>query len=244
MDVVSESRLHRALADEGRRRLLDVLAASPRPLDVKELGAALDLHPNTVRWHLRLLEEAGAVAGRPQPAQGRGRPRIGWVALRRAEPAAEYRLLASLLAGSLEGAPDGVARAQTAGRRWGEYLVERAEPGAEVSTGEATRRVVDLLAQHGFAPEAQASPEDGDGAGAGGAGGTVVALHACPYLDVASAHGAIVCGAHRGMIDGALAELRSPLRVAELRPLAGPGGSCLVRLAPGAAEPGSDPAAA
>lgn len=219
MDLVTsppaaDGPLHRALADPRRRALVDLVAAAAGPLDARELGAALGLHANTVRWHLALLEEAGLVEARTLPPAGRGRPRTGWVAVRRAEPAAEYRLLAQLLAGTLAGAPDGAERARDAGRGWGEYLVERAEPGVAVDGPEAQRRVVQLLAGHGFAPE----PVEGG-----------IALHACPFLEVARAHGTVVCSAHRGLVEGALAELGSPLAVAGLEPFSGPG-LCLLRL--------------
>lgn len=219
MDLVTtppagDGPLHRALGDPRRRALVDLVRAAAAPLSTSELGAALGLHANTVRWHLALLQEAGLVEQRTLPPAGRGRPRNGWVAVPRTEPAAEYRLLAQLLAGSLGGTPDGAERARDAGRGWGEYLVERAEPGVEVDGPEAQRRVVGLLAAHGFAPEAVA-----DG----------IALHACPFVDIARAHGAVVCGAHRGLVEGALAELGAPLEVAALEPFSGPG-LCLLRL--------------
>lgn len=219
MDLVTtppagEGALHRALGDPRRRALVDLVAAAAAPLDARELGTALGLHANTVRWHLALLQEAGLLEQRTLPPAGRGRPRTGWVAVPRPEPVAEYRLLAQVLAGSLSGTPDGAERAREAGRLWGAFLVERAEPGAAVDDTEAQRRVEGLLSTHGFAPE---SVTDG------------IALHACPFVDIARAHGAVVCGAHRGLVEGALTELGAPLAVAALEPFSGPG-LCLLRL--------------
>ena len=232
MDVVERSPsadgpLHRALADPRRRALAELIAAAAAPLDARELGAALGLHPNTVRWHLGLLERAGLVVPRTLPSAGRGRPRVGWSAVRRSEPAAEYRLLASLLAGSLAGAPDGEERARAAGRDWGAYLVQRPEPGTALDADQAQVRLIELFDRHGFHPEAEP-------AGSGSADGPAVALHACPFSDVAQAHGAVVCGAHKGLVEGALAELGGALGLAGLEPFARPG-TCLVHLRPASA---------
>ena len=231
MDVVEdpgarEGPLHRALADPRRRALAELIAAASAPLDARELGAALKLHPNTVRWHLGLLEQAGLVAPRTLPATGRGRPRVGWVAVRRSGPAAEYRMLAALLAGSLAGAPDGTERARAAGSEWGAYLVQRPEPGTALDAAAAQERLVDLLDRHGFKPASEPA--------ATGGGGPAVALHACPFLDIAQAHGAVVCGAHRGLVEGALAELGGALVLDGLEPFARPG-TCLVHLRAGGA---------
>ncbi|MCY7304056.1 MAG: helix-turn-helix domain-containing protein, partial [Thermoleophilia bacterium] len=68
---------HRALADPMRERLLDRLRAADGPLPVAELAPPLGLHPNTVRSHLRLLEEAELVVSAPERMGGRGRPPLG-----------------------------------------------------------------------------------------------------------------------------------------------------------------------
>jgi predicted ArsR family transcriptional regulator len=209
--------VHRALADPQRRRLLSALEEAAQPLGTGQLAATLGLHPNTVRWHLRVLEEAGLVTGHAEPRGGRGRPPLSFSLVRQSEPASgEYRLLASLLAGSLAAADGGPALAEASGRAWGEYLVERPEPGTHVGVGEAVTRVLDVLDRHGFDPEQVAEG---------------ISLRACPYGEIAHSHGDVVCAAHRGMVEGALAELGAPLRLAELLPLTGPG-LCLLRLEP------------
>src|SRR5919197_4787946 len=54
--------IHKALADDTRFRLYRYLGLSGRPVSVRELSARLSLHPNTLRPHLRRLEEVGLVA--------------------------------------------------------------------------------------------------------------------------------------------------------------------------------------
>lgn len=213
--------VHRALADPQRRRLLGALEEAARPLGTGQLAATLGLHPNTVRWHLRVLEDAGLVTGHVEAHGGRGRPPRAYSPLRRPETASgEYRLLASLLAGSLAAADGGPALAEASGRAWGEYLVGRPEPGTHVAAAEAVARVLDVLDRHGFDPEQVA-----DG----------ISLRACPFGEIAHTHGGVVCAAHRGMVEGALDELGAPLRLVELLPFTGPG-LCLLRLEPDAPE--------
>ena len=53
--------VHKALADDTRYRLHRYLRLSGRPVSVRELAVRLSLHPNTVRPHLRRLEDAGEI---------------------------------------------------------------------------------------------------------------------------------------------------------------------------------------
>jgi predicted ArsR family transcriptional regulator len=54
-------------------------------------------------------------------------------------------------------------------------------------------------------------------------------MRRCPFADLAATQGRVVCGLHRGLVDGALEQLGTPLRVSELVPFAAPG-RCLLRL--------------
>ena len=51
--------VHKALAEDTRYRLYRYLRLSGRPVAVRELATRLSLHPNTLRPHLRRLEEVG-----------------------------------------------------------------------------------------------------------------------------------------------------------------------------------------
>lgn len=184
---------------ETRDRVLGALRETPDGLDAHELADRLDIHPNTVRWHLGALADEGRVSSAPLPRAGRGRPRILYRAERAGEAGTqdEYRLLATVLSVTLASRPDGAAASENAGREWGRYLVPRRLPFAHASDAEARAAVTALLADQGFAPEA-----DGD----------TVRMRRCPFHDLAESRPEIVCAVHKGVIDGALEELGSGLR--------------------------------
>ena len=53
--------VHKALADDTRYRLYHYIGLAGRPVSVREMSRRLNLHPNTLRPHLRRLEEAGVL---------------------------------------------------------------------------------------------------------------------------------------------------------------------------------------
>lgn len=71
-----DTAVYRALADERRAAIVAELESRGRALDGHELGRRVGLHPNTVRWHLRVLADAGLVHSHAAPRQTPGRPRI------------------------------------------------------------------------------------------------------------------------------------------------------------------------
>lgn len=216
-----DEQVHRALASPVRARLLTVLRQSSRPVDVEQLATAVGLHPNTVRGHLSVLQEAGLVSRdtqRPdQPVRGPGRPRVVFEA--RAEPDEPvetdgYRFLAAVLAGSFAASvPDAAARAEEVGSAWGRHLVDAPAPGERLSDEEAIERVLELLERAGFAPDLSPGVPD---AAAGVCGPSRLALRRCPFPDIARRHPEVVCAVHLGVMRGALAELGSTI---ETRPL-------------------------
>ena len=79
--------VHKALADDTRYRLYRYLRLSGRPVSVRELSTRLSLHPNTLRPHLRRLEDVGLVASETQRGSASvGRPQTMYSALDRDEP--------------------------------------------------------------------------------------------------------------------------------------------------------------
>ena len=206
---------HRALADPSRARILRTLAEAGGPLDAHELAARVGLHPNTVRWHLGVLADAGFVSSGTEPRTRPGRPRVVFTATEEeAEGREDYRLLAAILAGSLSGTETGAAAAERAGEAWGRFLVERPAPFTRLTPGDAADQVVRLLDEHGFEPER----ENGD-----------VLMHRCPFRDLAEQHGDVVCAVHLGLIRGALAEIGAPVTATRLEPFVEPG-LCRARL--------------
>jgi predicted ArsR family transcriptional regulator len=182
---------HRALAHPSRVRVLELLRETPDGLDVAEIARRSGLHPNTVRVHLAKLAAAGLVEGLTVRRGDRGRPSTRYRAIETPDEG-RYRLLSSMLATALStGDHDGPSpAAEAAGRRWGAQLVR--SPGAVApATRSPPEAVTDLFDQLGFAPA-----RDGDR----------VALHACPYRDLAAHHPDVVCGLHLGLLRGALDE--------------------------------------
>jgi predicted ArsR family transcriptional regulator len=184
---------HRALAHPSRVQVLELLRGTPDGLDVNELARRSGLHPNTVRVHLVKLTAAELVEGVPVRHGGRGRPSIRY---RATDPPDEdrYRLLSSMLATALStGDHDRPSpAAEAAGRRWGQRLADA--PATDVAVEPPTTAadaVTALFDQLGFAPA-----RDGDR----------IALHACPYRDLATRHPDVICGLHLGLLRGALDE--------------------------------------
>ena len=208
-----ETLRHRALADESRTRLLDVLCASVRALSADELAAPLGLHPNTVRAHLDVLEDAGLVVSSREQRTRPGRPRRLFAAVPK-EDEHEHELLAAALASSLEPLPDGAELAAASGRSWGRVLVDRFEPGCEPTAQACVQRVASLLQRRGFAPEIS---------------GDEIVMRRCPFQELAERYPRVVCALHAGIIDGALAELGAPVEVERLEPWVTPT-SCVARL--------------
>lgn len=203
---------HKALGDASRFRILEELR-SRGPLDSRDLGGLLGLHPNTIRSHVEQLTEAGLVRSVSAPANGRGRPRVLYEAVGDAMAPHDsgYRLLAQILASYLATTERPRAIAESAGRAWGSYLAERPRPFAGTSAAEATRKVVGLFSELGFMPEAVDS-----------AGERKILLHRCPFRQVAESNQEVACAVHLGMLKGALSEMGAPLEATRLEPFVEP----------------------
>lgn len=211
-----DAQVHRALSSPVRARMIELLRADDEALGVDRLADHLDLHVNTVRAHLGVLEDAGLVSSEPEVRTRPGRPRLVYRATGQAEPRAEergYRFLAEVLASYLAATaddPSGAGRA--AGSAWGQYLVDRPAPFDAVTADEALERVVAMLDDFGFAPELDASTPERPR----------VLLRRCPFLDVAKEQQAVVCSIHLGLMRGALDELGVDVAATDLLPFVEP----------------------
>lgn len=217
MTVDIEQRLHRALANPLRRRLLGSLRARGRECDVEELAATLGVHSNTVRGHLVALEDVGLVTSAPEPRDRPGRPRLLYRATDRAtEVEADgpgYRFLAEVLARHVASASDDPAVVCVeVGTTWGRHLVQRPTPVEQLGAAEGVERLVVMLDDLGFAPEVE--PRDD--------GPPHIALRRCPFLDVAREHQQVVCAIHLGLMRGALDELGVAVEATALHPFVTP----------------------
>lgn len=218
-----------ALAVASRRRVLEVLRQAGTPQDATALAQATGLHPNTVRFHLKVLIDAGYVAQTSVPRGGPGRPQAVYAGVTPAAEAGGYALLAEMLAGQLDEAR-GADLAERAGRRWLHRAAaaeadQVAGPAAATATlDEATARAMALFTELGFDPVR--APQDGAGR---------IELHACPFLDVARRHPDVVCGVHLGLLRGTVDGLAPQVFDAELYPFVRPG-VCAAEIRPRAAR--------
>jgi predicted ArsR family transcriptional regulator len=224
--VGTDPRVHRALAEESRVRLLELLRDSSTPLSTGQLAQRTGLHATTVRSHLEVLVDAELVTTTREARTTPGRPRILYAAVA-FEPEPQemgYRLLAEILASELAATSEHPsARALAAGAVWGEYLVPRPQPFTQVTAEHARSELLALLERLGFAPEIAVEP------GAPSEGDELVRLRRCPFIDVARERSDVVCAVHLGLMRGAVAALDAPLHVEELVPFAEPD-ACTVRL--------------
>ena len=212
--MTDSTTVHRALADPRRAELVAALEEAVEAPDATELGRRVGLHANTVRWHLGILEDAGLVGSRPEHRKTPGRPRRVWERVPRAEhdDAGEHRALARALVSLVAGRPDAAADAEEAGRAWGRRA---ARPSGSPPTAEgAVANLARVLGEHGFEPRVE---------------GLDVTMHRCPFADLARESPAVVCGIHRGLVEGALEEASSTLTVRDLQVFPRPG-VCVLRL--------------
>ena len=198
--------LLKALGDNTRYAIYLELARAPVPLATAEVAESLDLHPNTVRPHLERMREVGLLdvitdargtVGRPQHrySLASDAPALGF------EPPA-FPVLARMLlrlaaAGGLS-TPDAVE----AGREQGETAAARHQPA-----GTCAEALNAELTTMGFDP---ASVTDDEGA--------TIAFTRCPFRELAEANPELVCGLHRGLVEG-FVDARGDGRVVEFHDL-------------------------
>jgi predicted ArsR family transcriptional regulator len=205
--------VHKALADDTRFRLYRYLGLSGRPVSVRELSTRLSLHPNTLRPHLRRLEEVGLVRREARKSSATvGRPQTLYAAVDRdASEGRDYRLLAEILAGLASGAR-ARERAAALAEEWGRYLAIQGgpKPGTRLPAGRNLAVLQEAMAQAGFDPRFRRA----------GRGSVEVSLRDCPFRDLLDDHRELVCAVHRGLIEGMLGALKPPLALASFEPLA------------------------
>ncbi len=222
----------------GRSRsdVLEMLRAANGPLGVREVAQRMGLHPNTARFHLEGLTEAGLAVRETEDRETPGRPRIGYRAVADG-PAGRrrYRLLAEMLTSLIAGTmPEPGKAAEAAGREWGAYLTEQPPPYQKLSAEEAIEKLSAIMEELGFAPQAEAGDHDGQHR---------MCLRQCPFREVAQHHKDVICSLHLGLMRGALARMRAPVTADRLDPFVEPS-LCVARLTerqnPGELEPARD----
>lgn len=204
-----------------------------RGLTASELAVRLDLHVTTIRFHVDQLIAAGLLVGH-DVRQGVGRPRRHYTvhpgALREAERAGAYRLVAEVLAESLaEPSADGpAADAQGAAERWLRRRAATLLPDW-VSRSPATTpggllaklgALIDLIGRWGYVATVRTAQA-----------GHVCDLEVsrCPVRELAVTNPGVACGVHRGLLRAALDELGEADADLRLDPLVEPD-LCIARV--------------
>ncbi len=205
-----------------RAEVLDMLRAADGPLGVREIAQRTGLHPNTARFHLEALVEAGLAVRETEERETPGRPRIGYRAVADG-PAGRrrYRLLAEMLTSLIAGTmPEPARAAEEAGREWGAYLAEQPPPYQRLTAEQAVAKLTAIMEELGFSPQ----PEGGEGGGR-----YRLCLRQCPFREVAQQHQDVICALHLGLTRGALARMRAPVTADRLDPFVEPS-LCVARL--------------
>lgn len=206
---------------DSRAQVLAVLQLAGAPVTVTDIASQVGLHPNTARFHLDGLVEQGLAQRETEQRDLPGRPRALYRACADSARTGRrsYRLLAEILTSYLatHNKRPGQAALQ-AGEAWGRFLTERPAPFRRVAAAAATRQLVEVLDEIGFAPEAVTIRRERQ-----------ILLHHCPFRETAEEHPEVVCSIHLGLMRGMLAELDAPLEAVRLDPFVEPN-LCITRL--------------
>jgi predicted ArsR family transcriptional regulator len=222
-------------------------------VDAVELAAQIGLHITTVRFHLDALCDEGALERTRMNRPGKGRPRTGYRAV---AERVDYRTLAEVLALELgQNVETRARRAQHAGQKWAARIADSQETGTDEAEATSVADAEDVLDRAavrttvvftgmGFAPELAAAKPKKTSSGrrrpAPGRERTIL-LHACPVRDLARSRPEVVCGMHRGLLQGLLDKTaaeqghpksRRPAMSAQLEPFVEPE-LCVARLVSG-----------
>jgi predicted ArsR family transcriptional regulator len=202
--------VHKALADDTRYRLYRYIGLAARPVSIREMSRRLSLHPNTLRPHLRRLEEAGLVAREIRKSASVGRPQTLY-SVREPEDqeGRDYRLLAEMLLGVVQGKRQ-VDRAHALATQWGSYLVAQGgpKPGVKLPARRNLAILQQAMARAGFDPRFRRL-----------AGSHIeITMRDCPFRELTDDYREVVCVLHRGLMEGMLGNLKPPLSLKEFRP--------------------------
>ena len=203
--------------------VLGLLSRHPGGLTAAEVAENLQLHVTTVRVHLNRLVVQGDLLRREERV-GVGRPRRRYFPVPHAGPSVslqdDYRLLVEVLSQVLDVER---AKAEDVLREWAMRTLDAGLLGlpadSEVSWQDKVDVVIGLLRSWGYEPRVL---ENGPWC-------STMDLCGCPLREAAFSSPEAVCGAHRGLIRGALGALGESDADVELEANV-PGGPCRLRL--------------
>jgi predicted ArsR family transcriptional regulator len=179
----------KALGDNTRYAIYLELARAPSPRSTSQVAETLELHSNTVRPHLERMREVGLLDVQVASGGGVGRPQHLYSISPDApslglEPPLFPRLASMLLTMAAAAGADGHEAAE-AGRDQGRDDARRMGDGRP-----CVDALVSQLAEFGFDPEVAVSDT------------TTIGFAHCPFASLAEANPELVCGLHRGMVEG------------------------------------------
>ena len=181
------------------------------------LAERLGLHPNGVRTHLEVLEDAGLIA-RDRARQPRGRPPDAWTLARGARPAGRaptaYQDLGRWLARALKARPAGLRGIESTGRSIGRELA----PDNATADPELLATVLTTL---GFAPAVVVRDADR----------LALRLGNCPYRAAVRENAPAICALHKGITRGLLDALHSDATLESFVPHDPETAGCEIQLA-------------
>lgn len=205
-----------------RRSIVDALSRQGS-MTAAKVGEIIDLHVTTARFHLDQLVAGGLLESSFEKQAGAGRPKKVYTVAEGSLAASSNReteglnILAGLLAESFSAAEHGhpVTPAE-AGRHWAqEHIPPTHAPRADTAGRWLSKvgEMVDVLGEWGYTPEVATT----------NAGRTArINLAHCPFIDLARQNPAVVCGIHRGLITGAMAQLGEDGAEVSLEPFVTP----------------------
>ena len=206
--LVAKSRAVRETTEQGRSPQDELLDEG---MTAAELAEELGLHVTTVRFHLDQLVAAGLLTTESLRGLGAGRPckvylvnpgSLSDLQVLDERSARAFELLAGLLAHHWVGPDERAPNAEEAGRRWSEArLADVAASSPATTPGQWLHKLgtaVDALAEWGYTAEVSTS--------LGGRRASVRIVD-CPFLALARDRPDVVCGVHRGLLDGAMSAL-------------------------------------
>lgn len=189
-----------------RRQIFDLLQKSADALPTSEITRATGLHENTVRAQLDALHADGYIERETASSERRGRPAHLWRVDSAIDATAATELSVVLTSAMNRQSGDPAHDARAAGQEWGRTRPAGADPAATI---------MQTMRGLGFAPRRE--------------GDTTIALHNCPLSAAVRRDAAVVCAAHRGMIEGILAPPGSDVDTEVLVPFTSPS-VCMVQL--------------
>lgn len=207
----------RGLTQSSRLKLLHAVQKLPGRR-LQELADEVNLHVNTAREHLQVLEDEGLIASRPADTGVRGRPPMVFDPVKHAaenESADRYAM-----------------RAQEQGD-----LLRRIEPDLDLreTLGTEAQHQIDVLYSH--LEDAGFDPVQGED-------GVSFDLHPCVYHGLIKEQGTLVCAVHANLVRDQLEQVQGPMKLDKLQPFVTPH-LCKLKLATRqrAAAPGGGDAA-